>query len=91
MSDDERAEILNQAIATAVARGGRVESHTRFQAVIVYGHPVNHVLHAILTVFTCLLWGIVWLIIGSFGGERREVLQVDPHGGVISSGRTRSK
>lgn len=90
-SDDERAEALNQAIATAVARGGRVESHTRFQAVIVYGHPVNHVLHAILTVFTCLLWGIVWLILGSFGGERREVLQVDPHGGVISSGRTRSK
>jgi hypothetical protein len=35
-------------------------------------------------------WGIVWLIIGRFGGERREVLQVDPYGDVISSGRTRS-
>jgi hypothetical protein len=29
VSDDERAE--NQALATAVALGGRVESHTRFQ------------------------------------------------------------
>jgi hypothetical protein len=91
MPDDERAEILNQVLATAVARGGRVESHTRFQAVIVYGRPVNHVLHAILTFFTCFLWSIVWLIIGSFGGERREVLQVDPHGDLISGGRTRSK
>jgi hypothetical protein len=91
MSDDGRAEILNQALATAVARGGRIESHTRFQAVIVYGRPVNHVLHAILTFFTCFLWGIVWLIIGSFGGERREVLHVDPHGDLISGGRTRSK
>jgi len=90
MSDDERAETLNQALATAVAVGGRVESHTRFQAVIVYGRPVNHVLHAILTIFTCFMWGIVWLIIGTTGGERREVLQVDPYGNVISSGRTRS-
>ena len=92
MSDDERAEILIQALATAVASGGRVESHTSFQAVIVYGRPVNHVLHAILTIFTCcLLWGIVWQIIGNSGGERREVLQVDPHGGVIISGLTRSR
>jgi hypothetical protein len=29
ISDDERAEILNQALATAVARGGRIKlSHT---------------------------------------------------------------
>jgi hypothetical protein len=25
----------------------------------------NHVLHAILTIFTCLLWGIVWLLMPS--------------------------
>jgi Protein of unknown function (DUF2510) len=91
ISDDERVEILNQALATAVARGGRVESHTRFQAVIVYGQPVNHVLHAILTVFTCFLWGIVWAVIAGTGGERREVLQADPQGGVITNGRIRSK
>ena len=51
MSDDERAEILDQALATAVARGGRIKlshththTHTRFQAVIVYGRPVNRTL-----------------------------------------------
>jgi Protein of unknown function (DUF2510) len=90
MSDDQRAEILNQALATAVARGGRIESHSRFQAVVVRGRPVNHVLHAILTLFTCL-WGIVWLIVGTTGGERREVVQVDPYGNVISSGYSRSR
>ncbi len=90
MSDEERAEILNQWVAAAVSRGGRVEGHTRFQAVIVYGRPVNHVLHAILTIFTCLLWGIVWLILAGTGGERREVLQIDPYGNVISSGISKS-
>ena len=25
----------------------------------------NHLLHAFLTVFTCLLWGIVWLVVAS--------------------------
>lgn len=25
----------------------------------------NHVLHAILTIFTCFLWGIVWLILSA--------------------------
>jgi hypothetical protein len=52
MPDDGRAEILNQALTGAVARGGRIESHTHFQAVIVSGRSVNHVLHAILTFFT---------------------------------------
>lgn len=23
----------------------------------------THVLHALLTIFTCLLWGLVWLIV----------------------------
>lgn len=35
---------------------------------------VNHVLHLLLTVFTCGLWGIVWLFIaiGAGGGRRDE-------------------
>ncbi len=90
LPDEERAEVLNQALMIAVSRGGRIESHTRFQAVVVYGHPVNHVLHALLTFFTCLIWGIMWLILASTSGERREVLQVDPYGHVVSSGAHRS-
>jgi uncharacterized membrane protein YhaH (DUF805 family) len=61
---DERKVILAQQLQTAAARGLRIESQSEFQAVLVEGKPVNHVLHAILTIFTCLLWGIVWAIIG---------------------------
>ena len=58
--------------------------------VVVYGRPVNHVLHAILTIFTCFAWGFGWAILSSTGGERREVLQVDPYGNIVFSGTTRS-
>ena len=42
---------------------------------------VNHVLHAILTLFT-LVWGIVWIIIGVNGGEHRSLVSVDAFGNV---------
>jgi hypothetical protein len=48
---------------------------------------VNHVLHAILTIFTCFLWGIVWLIVAA--GETKDVrrlVTVDESGGVWIDG-----
>ena len=44
---------------------------------------VNHTLHAILTIFTCLLWGIVWAIIAATGGEKRQMVVVDEFGNVL--------
>ncbi|MGH2938467.1 MAG: DUF2510 domain-containing protein [Solirubrobacterales bacterium] len=80
---DERKVILSQQLQTAAARGLRIESQSEFQAVLVEGKPVNHVLHAILTIFTCLLWGIVWAIIAATGGEKREMVVVDEFGNVV--------
>jgi hypothetical protein len=60
----------------------RVESQSDFQAVLVQGKPVNHTLHAILTVFTCLLWGIVWAVVAGTGGEKREMIVIDEFGNV---------
>ncbi len=54
-STDERKVILAQQLQTAAARGLRIESQSDFQAVLVEGQPVNHMPHAILTIFTCLL------------------------------------
>ena len=89
-SDAARAAILDRAVMQRVGQGGRVESRTQFQAVIVYGRPVNQVVHAILTIFTCFLWAIIWLIANSGnGGERREVIQVDPYGELIFSSDSR--
>jgi pyruvate/2-oxoglutarate dehydrogenase complex dihydrolipoamide acyltransferase (E2) component len=82
-SADERKVILSQQLQTAAARGLRIESQSDFQAVLIEGKPVNHTLHAILTIFTCLLWGIVWAIIAATGGEKRQMVVVDEFGNVI--------
>lgn len=81
-SNDERKAMLAQQVQQAVGRGLRIESQSDFQAVLVEGKPVNHTLHAILTIFTCLLWGIVWAVIAGTGGERREMIVVDEFGNV---------
>lgn len=78
----ERKAILAQQLQGAAARGSRIESQSEFQAVLVQGQPVNHTLHAILTIFTCLLWGIVWAVIAATGGEKREMIVVDEFGNV---------
>lgn len=78
----ERKAMLAQQLQTAAARGFRIESQSDFQAVLVQGQPVNHTLHAILTVFTCLLWGIVWAVIAATGGEKREMIVIDEFGNV---------
>jgi hypothetical protein len=80
---DERKVILAQQLQTAAARGRRIESQSDFQAILVEGKPVNNVLHAILTIFTCLLWGIVWIVLAITGGEKREMVVVDEFGNVL--------
>lgn len=79
---EERKELLARTISSLVARGGRVESQSDYQAVIVMGHRPNHTLHGIVTIFTCLLWGIVWAIITGTGGEKRQMVNVDEWGNV---------
>ncbi len=81
-SADERKVILARQLQAAAARGLRIESQSDFQAVLVEGQPVNHTLHAILTIFTCLLWGIVWAVIAATGGEKRQMVVVDEFGNV---------
>ena len=52
---------------------------------MVDGKPVNHVLHLILTLVTCLVWGIVWIILVGMGGEKRYSMSVDPYGNILRS------
>ncbi len=81
-SSEERRQILAQQVQFATTRGRRVESQMDYQAVLIEGKPVNHTLHAILTIFTCLIWGLVWAVIAATGGEKRELLLVDEYGNV---------
>jgi hypothetical protein len=74
--------MLAQQLQQGAARGLRVESATEYQAVLIEGKPINHTLHAILTIVTCLIWGFVWAVIGATGGEKRHQLIVDEFGNV---------
>jgi hypothetical protein len=84
MTDEERKKILADRIQLNIVQGGsRVESQSDFQAVLVRGHRPNHVLHALLTIFTLGLWAIVWIGIGIFGGEKRALITVGEYGNAL--------
>jgi hypothetical protein len=72
--------LLAQTIHAQVVQGARVESQSDFQAVLVTGAKVNHTLHLILTLVTCGLWGIVWIVLFATGGEKRSIASVDEFG-----------
>ncbi|MGW8888226.1 hypothetical protein [Streptomyces sp. NPDC055749] len=72
--------MVNQRIAD----GWRVESRSATQVVLVRGQPVNHVLHAILTVFSCLLWGSVWAVVALTNRVERVAVTVDAQGHVVT-------
>jgi hypothetical protein len=81
MPDWQRRDIMAQVVADSVAGGARMESATDYQVVLVYGKNLNHLLHALLTLFT-LFWGLVWLILACSPQERRRVVFVDAFGQV---------
>lgn len=73
---------LAASVAWHVAAGWRVESQTTFQAVLVSGAKVNHLLHFVVGLFTCGFWWLFWILIAALGGESRMVLTVDDSGTV---------
>ena len=81
-SDRERKAMLAQTVSNQIAQGHRVESQSDFQAVLVKGKPCNHVLHAIITLFTLGLWAIAWIVFAIAGGEKRSIVGVDEFGNV---------
>lgn len=81
-SPDERKQLLARTIQGQIAQGGRIESQSDYQAVVVKGKKVNHILHLILTLFTFLMWGIVWIVLSIVGGEKRSIVTVDEYGNV---------
>lgn len=82
----QRALILDWVVSRRIASGWRVEARSESQVVLVRGQPVNHVLHAFLTVFSCLAWGIVWAGVALVNRVERVALTVDAQGRVVSVG-----
>ena len=78
---DERREKQANAVAQEVASfGSRVESESEYQAILVMGGRVNHLLHFFIGLFTCGFWWLVWLFLGITGGERRYIVRTDEFG-----------
>jgi hypothetical protein len=82
LAPSTRKELLDRTVAAQIATGGRVQSQSDYQAVVVHGRPVNHVLHLILCVFTVGLWAPVWVCLAILGGEKRSMVTVDEYGNV---------
>ncbi len=84
MTADERKTILARALQQQVSAGGRVESSSDYQAVLLFGEPVNHLLHFLIGVFTIGLWWIVWLIAALTNKQTRRTIFVEENGVVRS-------
>lgn len=82
LPEQQRAQILDQALIAKAAQGGRLETRTATTGVVIMGKPVNHILHLLLSVLTCGFWLWVWLLIAAVGGEQRRILTVDEFGQV---------
>ena len=83
MTVEQRHAILERSIQASVLTGWRPVNVSDTSATMVRGTPVNHVLHLILTLVTCGLWAIVWIIMAAAGGEKRMSMTVDDYGRVL--------
>ena len=81
-SVDERKQLLARTIQSQIAQGARVESQSDFQVVLITGRRPNHVLHFVVGLVTLGFWWLVWAGIALFGGEKRQIAQVDEFGNV---------
>ena len=59
VDDATRLQILDHKVRYYFAQGYQLESQSEFDAVIYKVNKANHVLHGIITLFTCLTWRIV--------------------------------
>lgn len=82
MTEQQRSQILDQTLIAKASQGGRLETRTATTAVVVAGKPINHILHLLLSVFSCGFWVPVWLMMTVFTGEQRRILNVDQFGQV---------
>jgi hypothetical protein len=75
---------LELAAADYVARTkGRVGFQSEDRVVVITGHPVNHVLHLLLTVITGGVWVFVWAYASAVGGEQSRTLTVGKDGAIL--------
>lgn len=83
LPDAQRAAIMQQALRDLTFNGWRIEMADGARAVVVNGAPVNHILHLLISFFTCGLWLPVWGLLAALGGVKRRHVYVDEYGNLI--------
>lgn len=83
LSFQERNAILDQQLIMMTSHGSQVLTHGDSWAVVTTGRPLNHVLHLLLSVFTCGFWVLVWLLMTAFAGNRQTTVHVNEYGEVF--------
>lgn len=81
-TDSERRAALDARLARELAEGASLESQSGYNAVVLKGKKVNHILHLILSVLTAGLWLIVWALLVLTNKRQRIVLHVNDEGVV---------
>jgi hypothetical protein len=77
---EQRRQMVANAVQAEIFRGGVVQSQADTQAVVLHGKQTNHILHLLLTLVTCGLWAIVWLILALTNKMSRVIITVDERG-----------
>lgn len=81
VDDAKRRQILDHNVRDYFAQGYQLETRSEFDAVIYKVNKANHVLHGIITLFTCLTWGIVWIVVAACTkNPERHSIWVDEYG-----------
>ncbi len=80
VTESERRSALDARVARELADGATLESQAGYNAVLIKGKKVNHILHLILSILTAGIWLIVWLLLVITNKRQRIVLFVNEEG-----------
>jgi hypothetical protein len=85
---ENRAALLDNAIAQEIGNGGHLVAQHQTVAVIGYGSGgvLLHLTFAVLTLFTCGLFVFPWIVWANTNRKHRVTLEVDPFGTVSRVG-----
>jgi hypothetical protein len=86
-SYEEKLQRFSNMVSTKTMQGFMVADRndkTLTAVLIKQAEKINHLLHFVITVFTCGWWGIAWIIIYfTKGREHRVRITIDSAGNAI--------
>lgn len=82
MPGPDPVQILHNEISKAAASGWTVVSHQNGHAVLNRGGRVRHLMHGLISLFTCGIWLLGWAIVAILGARQIMTISVD-EGGMV--------